>query len=74
MEENSMRLFSWRAVVGNKCIADGYLLAKNREEAEEKLRFVPFHDKHEEVELNTDDCGYDGCIVDENGVIIRWED
>lgn len=69
-----MRLFSWRAVVGNECIADGYLLAKNREEAEEKLQFVPFHDKHEKVELDTDDCGYDGHIVDENGVIIRWED
>lgn len=69
-----MKLFSWKANVGYKCIADGFILAENREEAEKKLQLIPFHDKHEEVELDTDECGYDGCIVDENGVIVRWED
>lgn len=69
-----MKLFSWQAFVGYKCIADGYLLAENREEAEKKLQFVPFHDKHERVELDEDDCGYNGCDIDKNGVIVRWED
>lgn len=69
-----MKLFSWKVTVGNECIADGYLLAENREEAEKKLQFVPFHDKHEKVELEDGDCGFDGCNIDENGVIVRWED
>lgn len=69
-----MKLFSWRVLVGYKCIADGYLLAENREEAEKKLQFVPFHDKYEEVELDTGSCGLDGCNIDDNGVIVRWED
>lgn len=68
-----MKLFSWKVIVGNECIADGYLLAENREKAEEKLRLVPFNDKHEKVELDTDCCGYNGCSVDKNGVIVRWE-
>jgi len=33
-----MRIFHWRATVGYKCIADGYLLAENHEEAEQKLK------------------------------------
>ena len=69
-----MKLFSWKAEVGYRCIADGYLLAENREEAEKKLQFVPFNNKYEEVKLDIDTCGIDGCEVDKNGVIIRWED
>ena len=69
-----MRIFHWEAKAGNEVIADGYLLAENREKAEQKLQFVPFHDKHETVELDDDDCGSDGCGVDENGIAIRWED
>jgi len=69
-----MRIFHWRATVGYKCIADGYLLAENHEEAEQKLKHVPYHDKHESVELDDDDCGYYGCEIDEDGVAIRWMD
>ena len=69
-----MKLFSWKAIRGRKCIANGYLLTESREKAIEKLRFVPFHDKCERVELDTDDCGYDGCEVRKNGVIVRWVD
>lgn len=69
-----MRIFHWKAKVYSKCIADGYLLAENRGVAEQKLRFVPFHDKHEIVELDDDDCGFDGCEIDENGIAIRWMD
>ena len=69
-----MKIFHWEAKVGYKCVADGYLLAENREEAEQKLALVPFHDKHEKVELDDGDCGFDGCEIDENGIAIRWED
>lgn len=69
-----MKLFHWEVKVGYECIADGYLLAKNREEAEQKLQFVPFHDNHEKIELDDDDCGFDGCEFDENGITVRWED
>ena len=37
-------------------------------------KFVPFNNKYEEVKLDIDDCGIDGCEVDNNGVIIRWEE
>lgn len=33
------------------CIADGYVLAENREQAKEKLKLLPYHNKYEEVEL-----------------------
>ena len=69
-----MKIFHWEVTVGNQCIADGYLLAKNRKEAEQKLKHVPFHDKHETVKLDDDDCGIDGCDINENGIAIRWED
>ena len=69
-----MRIFHWRATVGYKCTADGYLLAENRKDAEEKLKHVPFHDTYEKIELDDDDCGYDGCEIDEDGVAIRWMD
>ena len=69
-----MRIFEWKVTVGNECIADGYLLANNRKEAEEKLKYVPFHDKHEKVELDDDICGFDGCEIDKDGVAIRWMD
>lgn len=69
-----MRIFHWEVTVKNEFIADGYLLAKDRKEAEEKLKLVPFHDKYEKVELDDDDCGVDGCELDENGIGIRWED
>lgn len=69
-----MRIFHWKVRVGNDCIADGYLLAENREEAERKLCLVPFHCKHEVVELDDDDCGFDGSKIDENGISIRWKD
>ena len=67
-----MRIFHWTVTVGYECIADGYLLANNREEAEQKLKFVPFDNKYEKVELDDDDCGYDGCKIDENGITVRW--
>lgn len=69
-----MRIFHWEVKVGSECIADGYLLAANREEAKQKLQFVPFHNKYETIELDDDDCGFDGCKIDENGIAIRWED
>ena len=69
-----MRIFHWTVTVGNQCIADGYLLAENRKDAEEKLKLVPFHDKYEKVELDDDDCGYGGCKINEYGVAIRWMD
>lgn len=69
-----MKLFNWTANVGDKCIADGYLLAENRAEAEEKLKLVPFHDRHEEVILDNDGCDYYGIEINENGVAIRWEE
>ena len=69
-----MRIFHWNVTVGHECIADGYLLAENREEAERKLKFVPFHNKHEKIELDDDDCGIDGCEIDENGIAVRWMD
>lgn len=69
-----MKIFSWKVKVKNEVIADGYLLAKDRKEAEEKLKLVPFRDKYEKVELDDDDCGFDGCKLNENGIGIRWED
>ncbi len=39
-----------------------------------KLKYVPFHDTHGEVSIDVDDCGADGCEIDENGVAIRWMD
>lgn len=72
-----MRIFHWECKLGNEngeCIADGYLLATDLKDAENKLKFVPYHDKHEHVYLDTDDCGVDGCEIDENGIAIRWED
>lgn len=68
-----MKIFHWKATVGCKCIADGYLLAENRKEAEVKLNDVPFHGEHEELELD-DNCGAYGCAIDEYGVAIRWMD
>lgn len=35
-----MKIFSWQAKVGGDVIADGYLLAKDRKEAEEKLKYA----------------------------------
>ncbi len=55
-------------------IADGYLLAKDRKEAEEKLKYVPYHDTHEVVELDDDDCGHDGKEINEQGIAVRWFD
>ena len=69
-----MRIFHWEAKVGYKCIADGYLLAEDQDEAEIKLKYVPFHDTHEEVSVDVDDCGADGCEIDDNGIAIRWMD
>lgn len=69
-----MRIFHWNVTVGHEYVADGYLLAENREEAERKLKFVPFHNKYEKVELDDDDTGQVGCEIDENGIAIRWED
>lgn len=69
-----MKIFSWKVEVKNEVIADGYLLAKDRKEAEEKLKSIPFHDKHETVELDDADCGFYGCELNENGIGIRWED
>lgn len=69
-----MKLFHWEVKIRHDCIADGYLLAENREEAEQKLQLVSFHNKHETVELDDSDCGFDGCEIDENGIAVRWED
>lgn len=69
-----MRIFSWHAIAGNNAIADGYVLAENREQAEEKLKFLPYHNKYEEIELEDNICGWDGCEIDENGIATRWED
>lgn len=69
-----MRIFHWEAKVGNEFIADGYVLAEDRKEAEFKLSKLPYYDKHEEVSIDNDDCGYDGCEISEDGVAIRWED
>lgn len=49
-------------------------MAENREEAEQKLKHVPFHDKHEKIELDDGDCGIDGCEINENGIAVRWVD
>ena len=32
-----MRIFHWEAKVGYKCIADGYILAEDQDEAEIKI-------------------------------------
>ncbi len=69
-----MRIFQWHVIVGNIAIADGYVLAENREQAEEKLKFLPYHNKYEEIELEDNICGWDGCEIDENGIATRWED
>jgi hypothetical protein len=42
---DNMKIFSWQAKVGGNVIADGYLLAKDRKEAEEKLKYVPYHER-----------------------------
>lgn len=42
-----MRIFHWETKVELAVIADGYLLAKNREEAIEKLKLIPFNNKYE---------------------------
>ncbi len=69
-----MRIFHWEVKVGYDYVADGYLLAENREEAKQKLQLVPFYDKHEKIELDDCDCGFDGCEIDKNGIAVRWED
>lgn len=40
-----MRVFAWQALAENMCIADGYVLAENREQAKEKLKLLPYHNK-----------------------------
>lgn len=42
---DNMKIFSWQAKVGGNVIADGYLLAKDWKEAEEKLKYVPYHER-----------------------------
>ncbi len=73
-KSDNMKIFSWQAKVGGNVIADGYLLAKDRKEAEEKLKYVPYHDTHEVVELDDDDCGHDGKEINEQGIAVRWFD
>lgn len=68
-----MRVFEWKATIGVDCIADGYLLADNRAEAEKKLSLVPIA-KGARVEIDDEICGEEGCPLDENGVATRWED
>lgn len=63
-----MRIFSWWVLVGNMGIADGFVLAENIEQAEEKLKLLPYHNKYEEVELADNYCNWDGCEIDENGI------
>ncbi len=69
-----MRIFHWETKVKLGVIADGYLLAKNRDEAIEKLKLIPFNNKYEKIELDDGDCGINGCKLDKNGIGIRWED
>lgn len=68
-----MRVFEWTATIGGECIADGYLLANDRDEAEAKLSLVPIA-KGARASIDDDICGEEGCPLDENGVAIRWED
>lgn len=69
-----MRIFHWETKVKLGVIADGYLLAKNRDEAIEKLKLIPFNNKYEKIELDDGDCGINGCKLDKNGIGIRCED
>lgn len=70
-----MRIFHWSVSIGDyKCIADGYLLAKDRKDAEDKLTKLPYHGRYEEAYLDDDDCGYNGCEINEDDIAIRWED
>lgn len=66
-----MRLFSWEMFANNKHINKGYVIAFDREEALEKLWYLPIANKYEnEVIELTDECGYNGVEIDEVGFAI----
>lgn len=70
-----MKLFSWVIIVDGEFVADGYLIAPNREEAVEKLCYIPCADRYDnEIITLSEDCGYDGVDIDEVGLIIRGTD
>ena len=75
MNFNDMKLFSWSITVDGYYTADGFILARNREEAEYKLKLLPCRDKYinEIITIDSDDCGYYGCEIDKYGIIVRKE-
>lgn len=67
-----MKLFSWEMFVNDEFYRDGYLIAYDREEAIEKLWYLPCANKHKNEEIYlTDECGHNGIEIDEAGFIIR---
>lgn len=74
-----MRIFAWDAECrdssGNPVFyAMGYILAHDREEAEAKLVLIPLDRDDAVVQLNDDDCGWDGTEVNADGISLRWFD
>ncbi len=70
-----MRIFYWQATGQQpEDFAHGYVLAENREQAEEKLKLLPYNNKCERIKLVDKWVGRNGCEIDENGLATRWED
>ncbi len=70
-KSEEMKIFSWNVIKKDEYIADGYVVAESREDAEEKLKLLPYNDSDTKIELDEDD-GYEGCNIDENGIAARW--
>ena len=67
-----MKLFSWKMFVNDEYTNKGYVIAFDREEALEKLWYLPIANKHEnEVIKLTNECGYNGVDIDEVGFAIK---
>lgn len=67
-----MKLFSWEMFVNDEHVNSGYVMAIDREEALEKLWYLPCANKHEnEIVLLTNECGRNGTEIDEVGFVIK---
>lgn len=69
------KLFSWKAKTDKRCVGNGYVLAKDRTEAEKKIDYLHAdglfaNSSGITFELDDDDCGYNGCVFDKQGICI----
>lgn len=68
-------IWSFRVLVGNECIADGFVIANTKQDAEQKVK-IKYDNVYEKVEIDNDDNGEYGTQEDKEieGLFVRWED